>query len=624
MTQDADISFGDGSGMTDGTDAKAPDGFAAQQWTSTRWGDEAREAYNLRRLHTRAGRKRLQKFGQGLREGWQTQLDDYVNFPYLFYQNTRASMIYNNPRFKLSSRSPVADREQVRQASMILNQWSLDSGLSEVATRAWFDITIDGFACVVVGTEQYAGPTLRDVLRFADLDADAQFDANVAMAMDAQPKRPYVENIDPDDVLFDSRAKHWKRAEWAGHTQIMRDEQLEREGVPKNKILMLAKDQTDEHRRQKGEPVTGTDLDRGEYLVMWAWRRETQTIHLLGFKNGSVDSDPIELIDPRPFKGHRDGPYVLMGVVYVRGQLYFMSPLAPTDRINEELDKHRGQIMEDAGSAKRMLFTDSPAINELLQNGLNNSAHCLPGFDANKTKVYEWGGVQQANVDQAARLEDDLQRVGGLSAITQGQVGSSDTATEVAESSSRTDARLAVMQTEFRRGLVDIAERALEYFLSDPEVRAVVPSRVNGAEEDVLFWGGAAESTLRERMSIEVVPYSSEYVSSEAQKLRALGMMQTVQSFVSAVMTTPFGIDWQEIWRLTTEANNWGESAGAIVDVATIIQQAQAAQAMQMMAPGPTAGAASGRQATGPAGADVVSRMRSGASRMGQNAAVMA
>ena len=591
-------------------------------WDMMTAGREIRDARNLRDLHVANGKERLAKFGAGLRRGWKTQVDDYVNFPYLFYQNTRAAMVYNNPRFKVSSRAPMLDRQQIMVSTAMLNRWALDTRLSEILARAWFDISIDGFAVVCVGTEEYGGPTLRDLMGHAGMDIDAEYDAAISGQLDAPALRPYAENIDPGDVLFDSRATHWRKARWAGHTQIMTHTELLEQGVSEADVLRLSADQTDWYKRNKGEHVSGQRLNRGEYLVAWVWRRQTNTIHLYGFRAASLDEDPIELREPRPYKGHRDGPYVMMGVCYVRGQIFFMSPLAPTDKINTELDKHRGQIMQDAGSAKRILITKDQQLAEAVENGLNNTVWASSSYEKGSTEVFEWGGPQEANILQAERLEFELQRVGGVSSVSQGQVGTGDTATEVAEASARLDTRLAVMQSEFRRGVVDIAERALEHMLFDPQVRSIGTMTVNGVESDHVFMGGDQDDmTFRERLSLEVVPYSSEFVSNEQQKQRALELIDFVRAFVESVKAQPIGIDWQTIWQIASDANNWGEYAGQIVDVRAIIAQAQLEMEMGLAAPGAPGGGGgppTQKPKQGPAGSDVVSRMRSTASSLGK------
>ena len=192
---------------------------------------------------------------------------------------------------------------------------------------------------------------------------------------------------------------------------------------------------TDEIRRETlHDDLSNEDLDRDEVVVFHIWCRVTRKIYCIGYTPHVRESEGVFLRQPVDYFGHPAGPYVIFGVVWVRGQAYPVSLTALFARNVEEQDEHRKKARDDARAAKKMLAVEGAKLARAIVNKENNGILAVEALS--KLQEFEFGGVQQATAEYMAFLDNDWETLTGLSQVRQGNVDADATATAVVEASS--------------------------------------------------------------------------------------------------------------------------------------------------------------------------------------------
>lgn len=588
-------------------------------WDLKRWGEEIRAGAKVTRSIMEKSKIRHDRAGNSFRDGWPEHPDDLNNYPFKFVNSFTPTLAYNAPRLRITSRKSSMLNPIVKAIELAANAWSIDANAQKHLRDVAHDLCFD-FGVMCIGLEEYT-----DHHGARALEMQGQMAANVA-------DRVYASAVLPNRFIMDPRTSDPDEALWAGHFGIVdkdefADDLAEGGANPSyvEAVRAMGAGLSDKLRQDVNtDPMTGEGLGQNEIVVLYCWHRKEKMQYVFGFTGDAEQSTPVLLDEPQEYSGPDNGPYVVFGVYRLRGQAFPYAPLAPTDQALDESNAHRAQMRDDARGAKNVVGVRNPQDAAAMNAAPSNSAVPLSDLSDKPVIEVKMGGVNETNVMAAQMLDGELDAITGMSAAAQGQLGQADSATEVAESSQRLNSRLEAVQREFRSRVIEMYRRVIDYYLKVPTVRQFVKITMDGIEQDAIVVGGPSDDgteITQDDLSLEIVPYSMEYVGDAATRQMAQELFQNTIALVQAVETYPVGVNWKEIGDQLFDANNRTEGTRGLIDFPAVAQNAQLKMMAQAMAggeggPAPVVGSGGGKPGQKPA-ASVTQTVRSGAAKQG-------
>ena len=573
MTQDAGITSAYAVNADGGTDAPSAMVAPMPSWDMKRIGDEIRAAARVTQSIMMRSKVRHDRAGNAHRDGWPEHPDDLNNYPFKFTNSFTPALAYNAPRLRLQSRKTLALKPAIDAVGHAVNAWSIDANMQKELAAQAYDLCFD-FGVLCIGLEEYEDKHGTEVLKLqGELPTDAPNTAD----------RVYASSVLPNRFIMDPRCSDPDEAEWAGHFAIYdRDEfadDLEADGADPAKVAQvraMGTGQTEKMKRAVNvDPLTGEGLGNNEIIVLHWWHRKDKIQCCFGFTGDPDNGTPILLDDPQPYTGPENGPYVVFGVYRLRGQAFPYAPLAPTDAPLDESNAHRAQMRDDARGAKNLMAVRNPQDAAMMNAAPSNSAVALNDMTDKPVIPVVMGGINETNLAASQMLDGELDAITGISQAAQGQLGASDNATEVAESSERMNARIEKVQKEFRGRVVEAYKRVLFYFLKVPTVRQFITVAVQGADQQALVVGGPDENGLDidvDDIGLEIVPMSMEYVGNAQMRQQAQEMFANTQALVQAAITYPVGVNWKEVGDRLFDSMNIPDGTKGMIDFAALSQ----------------------------------------------------
>ncbi len=612
MMQDAPITSVDDRATERDAELTPPQSLV-EDWPEDRWCDEIRIGAAYTQSIMEKSRPRIERYGNGYRTGWNEHPDDLNNYPLKFMNTFTAMHASGCPRIRAESYRGPALMPVAKSMQDGFNAWAVqdhcDQKLNQCVWDSGFDFGVYGL-CL----ETRADPEGKEML------------ASVGMEVDEEIDEVEGYRVLPNRFIIDPRANNPDEAEWAGHFEPYEldeaREMMAKYGATAEEIARLDS-LIGEAAREMREDVCGfigETVNRDEVVILHLWRRKTQTMHFFGVTSRR-DSRPQKLMEPKPYHGPPNGPYVVVGVRWIRGNALPLAPLASTDKTLDESNAHRGQMRDDARLAKQNVrFSNSDDANTY--NAAPNASAIVVTDDSERSgEVIKTGGINEENLKASEMCDRELDAITGLSAAAQGQLGESDNATEVAVSDAKMTMRQEGERRVFRSRVAELARRVCWYILNTPSMRLFIESvdPKTGQKKAKMLIGGEPDSGVTpEDLGIDVVPYSHEYVNEQQMRANQRAMMEDLFFLVDRAKLDPVGVNYSELWRRQTDMNNYGDGSAELVDWAVITQNAMMAQQAALMAPpgGEDPGPQTGTDDQVPA-KNITQQVRSGAARIG-------
>lgn len=531
-------------------------------------------------------------------------------------------LVHDNPRVRARSRRTTDDHMQLAEAIQHgLNRWIVDYNLKYALESIALDYLF-GWGVGMVRTEPRKGT--------------AGWNIN---APDEEATWPILEHISPKLYFHDPQATRWSEIRFQGHVWYDDQENLlelaeDDETWNPDEIKKLAEDagldklERDPKDRATRREIVGyevwvpeCELDEfpdGSPPPEGGWRANGYhgCIFTLahcdagGSRNAEDTRKKARFIrEPRPYFGSRHGPYVVWGAFEVPGKTY---PLGLFTAVEEEIrDLNDTALVHKARNRrhKRGIALPQTAAAEAkkIQQGKDDEIILLPVGDNGqmvKPEAYEVGGTTQEDMlgyeYKGARLDRMLL---GMSESHQGSV-QGGTATEVAVADQAFNARLAVLDRNWNRGVEEVLERAGEAMYRDEDIvfplggeaaeqMGLAPEPLVGAlgvpipgpdgrpmmrQPDPWFVGGSSDKLDEdsgaswEALEIEIEPYSMGYVDQAAQQRQVVELVQLIIGLAPVLREFP-EIDGQQVFKMIAAA--WNNPA-----VAKLIDPKMAQQTM--------------------------------------------
>lgn len=482
--------------------------------------------------------------------------DDPENFAHEYVSMVLPRIIYDNPKFRVRSGSPMLDVLVGKKLQVAMNRWARVTNLRRTLERVATDMLFSwGIALVVNEPRREA----------------RQMDGK-------EPYLPRVYRISPERFIIDPAATNWEDARYMGHCYAIDKDDL----IAKAKnddtydvdaIREIAPNtDIEESRDESGRHVE----DRSEITVYEIWVPEIDdaameivdtmlganmvsgTIYTMvkGKKGSSKWGGYIRR--PIPFYGPASGPYTMMGVYTVPDDPYPLSPIMAIQSQIDDLNAHLSSMRSSAAAYKRLVMVD--ARNHKLAQDLKDKPHDFivlsESLDKDRVVNLEVGGITAQQVNYSQMAQDRLDRVSGIHDAMRGNISGSATATEIAVAESSATMRMAHLKRQFQDAVDELARKVAWYLWHDN--RIFLPLGQDGVnalmEAEPVFNGGVGFSGW-EDMEIMVDAFSMERVSETIIQKRALELLQITTNVAQASMALP-NVNWKELLSVIGDSLN--------------------------------------------------------------------
>lgn len=539
------------------------------------------------------------------------------NHPYQYLSLMIPRIIYDNPRYKVTSSKDVDDAvlqqltAQIDGISQGVAMGAVDP-MQGMAMSEQYQQAIDTILHprrVAQGMRHALNRWVRDTAGIKTL-VDVAFDQSIGYGVilttqrpigrlfnPSAPHRPVWERISPKRWFFDPLCMVYGQARYAGH-DIARDRddiirEAERDpasgwNIPMIQSMKASSGSSDFLRDNEGVVPSRDDLC---YAEIWVPEVQQEGFEPEQGFNGSIftiaigqdNSDWIR--KPIPYYGPWWGPYSMVGVYTVPDCPYHLSPLAATWRQAQELNMQMNSIASSAKSYKRLVFVPkgNPDVGKAIQNAPHDYVIPLAGLKKDEVIQYEVGGITEQQIKQAAIMREQLDRNSGLYETQRGNLQTNSTATAETIADESSDTRLAFVKQRYADAVIH-ATRTAAWYLYHDERSVFNLGAEAGADLGMIqpvFYGGV-QSPLDDfdDLELNIEPFSMERTSEGQQQRWAIETFDIISRAAPAMGVTPW-IDWKALMGKIGDARNEPEFAEIFDEQAAQQAQMQQQQAMQ-------------------------------------------
>ena len=485
-------------------------------------------------------------------------------------------LVYDNPRFRVTTRRPGTQRATATAIRHGLNRWIRDTDFRQTLRGAAADCL---FNFGIVLTSQSTNTTLPIELK------------------EATPMWPTCERISQRLFFVDPQAQSFELARYTGH-KFYRDkddllkyaEENEAEGWNPDAIKDLSTTGKSEESDMFYDPHH--HVDREEIALYEVWVRDHElddspgaeqgfngTIFTIAVAQTDTGGELSEMVrEPRPYYGPRWGPYTMIGIYDVPDQVYPLAPLVAVQGQVEDLNIHATTTSASADAYKRLVLTDStdPKFTQKIKDGQHNYVIPISGLDKSKMAQVEIGGITAQQLQYLNLAKDRLDRNSGMHDAMRGNVVGRGPATEVSGAAESASIRVSYIKQQFQAGVEQVCRTVAWYMYHDD--RVVFPLGNDAAEEMAMKepWliGGTFDpesGATFDDIELEIEPYSMERTSEARLQEKTMAAFQMLVQVAPGIPQMPW-IDWKGWFARLGDSMNMPELADLVnVDIANMV-----------------------------------------------------
>lgn len=391
---------------------------------------------------------------------------DPENFTFSYVSNMLPTLGFQNPVVRTKA-SRVIGHKQVSQAMTDgINATIEDINYGEVAERVHMDYMFSrGIMLHRIEEEKRSGR------------------GNVT---------PTVRRISPSRFFIDALAASPEEAEFMGHYYFMDlDDLLADKNVNedvRDKLSASPDQPVLQNKTVPFEKPDGEQVGRERVRLYNVWIRSRNTIRVMT----DVDSG-MEVYPERPYYGPMSGPYQLFDAYPVPDECWPLSPMIAVKDQNDDLNAHARQMGEAAERRKSIGLVEgnNPDMAQKIQKASDGEFVLVRGITGQFVQA-EVGGVTREQYEFTEYIRSRLDRISGLTATVQGNVGAADTATEASIANAHLNARVEYL----KRKVIVATEKSLKkigwYLFHTEGIVIPVNSRdaYTGEQLEGMFFGG--------------------------------------------------------------------------------------------------------------------------------------
>ena len=392
---------------------------------------------------------------------------DPENFTYSYVSNMLPTLGFQDPEVKCTAARIIGHQQVAQGMTDGINATVEDIHYGEVAERVHMDFMFSrGIMLHRIEEEKRSGR------------------GNIT---------PAVRRISPSRFFIDALASSPEEADFMGHWYYMDLDDLLNDPEIDDEVKAKLSPSPEQPYMQNGKTVPfdkpdGEAVGRKRVRLYNVWIRSRNTIRVMT----DVDSG-LEIYAEKPYYGPLDGPYELFDAYPVPDEVWPLSPLIAVKDQNDDLNNHARQMGIAAERRKSIGLVEgnNPDIAAKLEKAEDGEFVLVRGITGQFVQA-EVGGVAREQYEFTEYVRNRLDRISGLTATVQGNVGAADTATEASIANQHLNQRVEYL----KRKVIVATEASLKkigwYLFHTEGIIIPVNSRdpYTGEVLEGMFFGG--------------------------------------------------------------------------------------------------------------------------------------
>jgi hypothetical protein len=513
-------------------------------------------------------------------ESWKEQIEAYHGFKfrsadgahgepentaYEYLSSIVPRMVWNNPRVRIDTRRPTAQRDVAEAIEWGINRWIRDVDLKTTLQEIAVDY-IFKWGVAMVSLEPRKD--------------------NSARENEDPPMWPSITRISLRDFGWDPNAPSFKKARMMWHRYL----------IDKEDLVKIAKEGKDEGWNLEAVEglAAGAGVDEVQVNTRFARPRKEIVVHEVWFPeledeertraegfNGMIytlaqgqhaaglTNDPSFIREPRPFFGPRWGPYTLFGVYTVPDVAEPLGPLTAIAAQNEQLNRQARALDRANEKFKQLVFVagDDPDLQTQIKEGKDQFVFPCRNVEDVRAEIASLpiGGAHPIQYEAYQLLKERVNRALGLDEVNRGNISGEGTATEVTAAVAASENRLGYIVSQFAKGAEQAIRTVAWYLYHDDEV--VFPLGPDALEafqppdgSDLWFKGGTeaeGSGATFDDLELEIDVYSMEK-TSEVQLRRKSAFQLELMTTLGPLLPQLEAVGWntRKVLKALGEAEN--------------------------------------------------------------------
>lgn len=470
-----------------------------------------------------------------------------VNMAFATKNVIAPSVAVNNPRFTVMARRPT-DAPQAIIAEEVLNYQWRSNRYQDQFRLAVDDWLMFGHGWMKVGYKFVKEPEVKapkdsnddpyqidgeGVDDREDTEGNIETESNSAVTED----RPYAERVSPEDMFVDADGRTMDDIRWIAQrirrpvADVRVDSRYKNRTV-RNNVQPTSTSRWEDTDSPPPESKLGArDTGFVDVIEWYDLKRKTYAV----FTDGATDG---YLINPEPMPYAFGHPFLMLVNYQVPDEFYPIGELEQIETLQLELNETRSQMINHRKrNSRKYLYMedafDEGAVQALESDEDNTLVAVNSGQDIGKVVIpMPTIGVQADFYNQSQLIEDDMDKVSGVSDYMRGQMPDvRRTATEAAmlqdAQQSRAADKLAKVETFLGRLGQRIIQLMQQYMTGEQVVRVV------GANA-MPVWITYDKDYIKGDFDFEVEAGSTQPMNETFRRQAAMQMVDAMAPFAQA------------------------------------------------------------------------------------------
>lgn len=304
--------------------------------------------------------------------------------------------------------------------------------------------------------------------------------------------QPYVDRIDPDDMILDPMARDWDEQSFIGNRFRVNLEDLQASGLYDNDLLDKLGSRYDslDAGDSPAEKIIGDKSSQqfseiNKYVdLVEVYLPDEQIVVTLPYRKGDTQDKFLRTAD---YQGPKKGPFHMLGFTYVPDNVLPVAPAGIWYDLHILGNRIARKLSRQAERIKRVLAYQGSAVDDANEIAEADDGESVRVDDINAIKEVAYGGAGEDSYKYMEWVQKKFSDQSGNLDLLAGTGAGAPTATQSEMLQANTSVRLSDMQSLVYQFTAEIGQALAFYLHTDPLIELPLARRVNGADQQVIY-----------------------------------------------------------------------------------------------------------------------------------------
>jgi hypothetical protein len=334
--------------------------------------------------------------------------------------------------------------------------------------------------------------------------------------------RPYIERVDPDDMILDPMARDWDEQSFMGNRYRADLDQLMEAGIYDPAKLEALSSRYDQ-KTANVETLSGEESQRfteiGRYVdLVDLYLPRQGLVCTLPYEKGNVAEDFLHTAE---YAGPPDGPYHMLAFTPIPDNILPVAPAGIWYDLHILGNRIARKLARQAERSKRVLAYQGEAAEDAMRIADAEDGEGVRVEDVDKVKEVNYGGASEDSYEWMKWVKGTFSEQAGSIELLQGVNSNSPTATQAEMLQSNASVRLGDMQNTVYNFTAEVMDDVKFMLHTDPMIELPIARRQFGQEQQAYFTPDVRQGEWAD-FNLTTKPYSMARSDPDKMQRRRL------------------------------------------------------------------------------------------------------